>query len=71
MSAEEPQTDREWLMRIDGKVDQLLICQEDHETRIRNLQGQQLQWIGRDGAIVVGVPAIISLVGLIYSLWRS
>ena len=23
MSAEEPQTDREWIMRIDGKVDQL------------------------------------------------
>ena len=23
MSADEPQTDREWIMRIDGKVDQL------------------------------------------------
>jgi hypothetical protein len=38
-------------MRIDGKVDKLLICQEDHETRIRILQDRQMNWLGRDGVI--------------------
>jgi hypothetical protein len=38
-NAEQPKTDREWLIRIDGTVDQLLICQEDHETRIRAVEG--------------------------------
>jgi len=39
MSAEEPNTDREWLMRIDGKLDGVLVCQKDHEDRIRAVEG--------------------------------
>ena len=54
MSAEEPQTEREWLMRIDGKVDQLLTGQQDHESRIRKVEGRQFRWMGRDGAIASG-----------------
>jgi hypothetical protein len=70
MNADEPQTDREWLMRIDGKVDQLLTCQQDHEIRIRNLQDQQLKWLGRDGAIVAGISGMITCAGLFVSYWR-
>jgi hypothetical protein len=70
MSSDEPQTDREWLMRIDGKVDKLLICQEDHETRIREVEGRQLRWLGRDGAIVAGISGVISLVGIAIA-WRG
>jgi hypothetical protein len=70
MNADEPQTDREWLMRIDSKVDQLLICQQDHETRIRNVEGRQLRWIGRDGIIVASISSIIACAGIAVSYWR-
>ena len=71
MSADEPQTDREWLMRIDGKIDNLLICQEDHEKRIRNLQDTQMKWFGRDGAIVAGISTAISIIGIAIAFWRQ
>ncbi|MFA5347762.1 MAG: hypothetical protein WC294_06465 [Methanoregula sp.] len=71
MSADEPQTDREWLMRIDGKIDNLLICQEDHETRIRDLRDAQMKWFGRDGAIVAGISAVISITGIAIAFWRQ
>jgi hypothetical protein len=48
-------------MRIDGKVDQLLICQTDHEDRIRKVEKQQFQWIGRDGMVVAGVSGLVAL----------
>lgn len=67
MSAEEPQTDREWLMRIDSKVDTLLDCHKDHETRLRAVEGTQMKWIGRDGAIVAGISALFTVAGLIIS----
>jgi hypothetical protein len=71
MSAEDPQTTREWLMRIDTKVDKLLICQEDHETRIRAVETQHNQWLGRDGAIVAGISATFTVIGLAIQNWRG
>jgi hypothetical protein len=58
-------------MRIDGKIDNLLICQEDHETRIRTLQDQQMKWFGRDGVIVAGISAVISIAGIAIAFWRQ
>lgn len=74
MSADDPATDREWLMRIDGKVDQLLICQQDHETRIRELQTRTTKWLGRDGAIVASISGVVTAAGLLIAVltfWRS
>lgn len=58
-------------MRIDGKIDNLLICQEDHETRIRNLQDNQMKWFGRDGAIVAGISTLVSITGIAIAFWRQ
>jgi hypothetical protein len=58
-------------MRIDGKIDNLLICQEDHETRIRDLRDAQMKWFGRDGAIVAGISAVISITGIAIAFWRQ
>ena len=57
----EPQTEREWLMQIDGKLDQLLTCQQDHEDRLRKVEKQQFQWIGRDGMVVAGISGLVAL----------
>jgi hypothetical protein len=77
LSSDEPKTDREWLMRIDGKVDTLITRQTKIETlvygedgqgglcgAVSDLKNQQSRLTGRDGAIVVGIPILISLVGL-------
>ena len=71
MSADDPQTDREWLMRIDGKLDGILTCQEDHEKRLRVIESQQNRWLGRDGAIVAGISTTITVIGLALSNFRG
>ena len=68
MSADEPQTDREWLMRIDGKIDNLLICQEDHEKRIRTVEDKQNQWIGKETVVPVIASVAVSLVSVYVGL---
>jgi hypothetical protein len=65
MSSEDPQTDREWLMRIDGKIDGLLVCQKDHEERIRGIETKQNQWIGKETV----VAAITSFAVAAVTLW--
>ena len=62
MSAEDPQTDREWLMRIDGKIDGMLVCQQDHEERIRLIETKQNQWVGKDTAVSVIASCVVALV---------
>lgn len=51
MSAEDPQTDREWLQRIDGKLDGVLVCQKDHEERIRVVEGNFFKVLSISGFI--------------------
>jgi len=43
---EEPQTERELLLDIRKDVKALVKCQEDHETRIRGLEGSFWKIIG-------------------------
>ena len=83
-AADEPQTDREWLMRVDGKVDKIIESQAELKKvvmgddgqhglcgRVNKLEGQQMKWLGRDGAIVAGISACVSVAGLAIALWRS
>lgn len=51
MSADEPETDRELLLAIHGDVKELLKCKNDHETRIRALEGNFLKMISIAGMI--------------------
>jgi hypothetical protein len=64
-------------MRIDGKVDTLITRQTKIEKlvygedgqgglcgTVADLKNQQSRLTGRDSAIVVGVPILISLIGL-------
>jgi hypothetical protein len=55
MNAEDPKTDREWLIRIDGKLDGILVCQKDHEDRLRSLESLRFS--------MLGVAAFFGLIG--------
>ena len=52
MSADDPQTDRELLIQMNQKLDVLVSCKEDHETRIRTLENSFWK--------VIGLASIIS-----------
>ena len=54
MSADEPITDRELLLAIHSDVKVLVKCQEDHETRIRSLEGSFWK--------VIGLASLISFI---------
>jgi hypothetical protein len=41
-----PKTERELLIQMNEKLDILLSCKEDHEERIRNLEGSFWKTIG-------------------------
>lgn len=43
------------------------IC--DHEDRIRVLENRSAAWEGRDGAILVGVPLIITVLTFLFLLF--
>ena len=51
---DEPQTERELLLAIHKDVKLLVDCKEDHETRIRTLEGSFWK--------VIGLAAVISFV---------
>jgi tetrahydromethanopterin S-methyltransferase subunit G len=59
-------SDHDLLVRIDEKVDYIVSRLDDHEARLRPLESQQYQWLGRDGAIAGGLGliggAIIALI---------
>ena len=46
MAADVPQTDRELLIQMNAKLDDLVECSKDHETRIRTLEGSFWKVIG-------------------------
>lgn len=54
MSADDPQTDRELLIQMNGKLDTLITCKDDHETRIRSLETSFWK--------VIGLASVISFV---------
>jgi hypothetical protein len=43
---DEDLTDHDLLIRIDGKLDAVCMCQADHETRIRSLEGSLIKVLG-------------------------
>lgn len=51
---DEPQTERELLLAIHKDVKGLVKCQEDHETRIRTLEGSFWK--------VIGLASVISFI---------
>ena len=62
MDATKPQTDREWLIQIDGKVDSILErleksdnCMKDHEDRLSKLEKFQSTLIGIAAAISITI----------------
>ena len=54
MAADEPQTDRELLIQMNEKLDVLVSCKDDHETRIRTLESSFWK--------VIGLASIISFI---------
>lgn len=56
------QSDHDLLLEIRGDVKHLVTQGEDQETRIRNLENQQFRWLGRDGAIMAGLSAVVAFV---------
>jgi hypothetical protein len=54
VSADDPATDRELLIQMNQKLDTLVSCKDDHETRIRNLEGSFWK--------VIGLASVISFV---------
>ena len=46
MAADVPQTDRELLIQMNEKLDTLVGCNKDHETRIRSLENSFWKVIG-------------------------
>jgi len=54
LSADEPATDRELLIQMNEKLDTLVSCKNDHETRIRSLEGSFWK--------VIGLASIISFI---------
>ena len=54
MAADEPQTDRELLIQMNEKLDVLVSCKDDHETRIRTLENSFWK--------VIGLASIISFI---------
>lgn len=54
MSAEDAMTDRELLLQINERTAVLIDCKEDHETRIRTLEGSFWK--------VIGLASVISFV---------
>lgn len=55
------QDDHDLLVRIDEKVDHIIEKLDDHEQRIRPLEAQRYRWLGRDGVIVAGISAGVTL----------
>lgn len=62
IDATKPQTDREWLIQIDGKVDSILErleksdnCMKDHEDRLSKLEKFQSTLIGIAAAISITI----------------
>ena len=65
MDATKPQTDREWLIQIDGKVDSILErleksdnCMKDHEDRLSKLEKFQSTLIGIAAAISITISTV-------------
>ena len=54
MSADEPVTDRELLLAIHSDVKELVKCKDDHEKRIRSLEGSFWK--------VIGLASLISFI---------
>lgn len=54
MAADDPATDRELLLQMNGKLDTLVSCKDDHETRIRSLEGSFWK--------VIGLASVISFI---------
>lgn len=54
MAADDPATDRELLIQMNEKLDTLVSCKNDHELRIRSLEGSFWK--------VIGLASIISFV---------
>lgn len=46
MAVDDPQTERELLILMNEKLDALINCKEDHEDRIRSLEGSFWKTIG-------------------------
>lgn len=66
-------SDHDLLVRIDEKVDHIISRLDDHEARLRPLESQRHQWLGRDGAIAGGLGliggAIITLILWLAGVW--
>jgi hypothetical protein len=54
-------SDHDLLVRIDEKVDHIISRLDDHEARLRPLESQRHQWLGRDGVIVAGISMGVSV----------
>lgn len=54
MAADDPQTDRELLIQMNGKLDTLISCKDDHEIRIRALETSFWK--------VIGLASVISFI---------
>jgi len=56
MSADEPVTDRELLLAIHSDVRELVKCKDDHESRLRKLEGFYAYVLGAAAVIAFSIP---------------
>jgi len=56
------ETDRDILVEIRTDLRYIRETVVDHESRIRMIEMRQNRWVGRDGAIVAGIAALVSLI---------
>ena len=52
--------DHDLLIEIHRDVRHIRNCIDDHEIRLRVLERQHNQWLGRDGAIVSSIAIVVS-----------
>ena len=67
LSADDPQTDREWLMRIDEKLDGVIVTQTKMTTTISGVDGQgglcaRVSKLENFQNYILGAAAVIALV---------
>ena len=68
MDATKPQTDREWLVQIDGKVDSILARLEKGDTCMEDY-GDRLDVLDKFQAKLVGIAVSLSLIASVCGYW--
>ena len=66
--ATKPQTDREWLVQIDGKVDSILSRLEKGDDCMKDY-GDRLDALEKFQAKLIGIAVAVSLLGSVCGYW--